>query len=122
MTDNFYKKTEEISGKDARYKPDAYEFIMQALIFTQKKLKKQGHLSGQELAQGARDLALQQYGPMAKAVLGHWGIKSTEDLGEIVFNMVENGLLGKTDEDSREDFKGVYDFQDAFDVFGAKKR
>ena len=122
MTDNFYKKTEEISGKDARYKPDAYEFIMQALIFTQKKLKKQGHLSGQELAQGARDLALQQYGPMAKVVLGHWGIKSTEDFGEIVFNMVENDLLGKTDEDSREDFKGVYDFQDAFDVFGAKKR
>lgn len=113
---NFYKKVEEIARKDHRYKADAYEFMIQALWFTQKKLKRKGHISGRELCEGIRDFALEQYGPMTKTVLGHWGISRTEDFGEIVFNMVDNWLLGKTDTDSREDFKNVYNFNDTFDV------
>jgi len=121
MAQNFYQKIETIIQGDSRYKTDAYEFLMQALMVTQKKLKKQGHISGKELLLGIREFALEQYGPMAKAVFSHWGIKTTEDFGEIVFNMVENGLLGKTEEDSRDDFKDVYDFDQALDVFNLKK-
>jgi len=114
---NFYDKIDEIISKDNRYKTDAYEFVMRALWFTQNKLKKQGHISGKELLFGIKDFVLEQYGPMAKAVLRHWGIVSTEDFGEIVFNMVDCGLLNRTDQDSREDFKNVFDFDKVFDIF-----
>jgi len=117
MNIDFYKKVEEIIKHDFRYKADAYEFLMQALWFTQKKLKRSGHVTGKELLEGIREFALEQYGPLAKTVLEHWGIHSTEDFGEIVFNLVEAGLLKKTEEDSKEDFKDVYDFNEAFDVF-----
>ena len=113
---NFYNKVKKIAQKDPRYKIDAYEFVMQALVFTQHKLKKHGHISGGELLEGIRDFGLEQYGPMLKVVLGHWGVKSTEDFGEIVFNMVENNLMGKNENDSREDFKNVYDFDKAFEI------
>ncbi len=113
----FYGKIEEIVKKDSRYKSDAYEFLMRALWFTQNKLKKEGHISGRDLVLGIRDFILEQYGPMAKVVLHHWGIKKTDDFGDIVFNMVESGLLRKTDEDSRDDFKNVYDFDQELDVF-----
>ena len=116
MIMNFYKKIREIAGKDRRYEPDAYEFAMQALLFTQKKLNRKGHLTGRELLDGIKELGLDQYGPMAKTVFLHWGITTTADFGEIVFNMVENGLMGKTENDSREDFKNVYDFDQAFDM------
>jgi uncharacterized repeat protein (TIGR04138 family) len=53
---------------------------------------------------------------MTKTVLNHWGVNTTDDFGEIVFNMVENGLMGKTEKDSREDFKNVYDFHEVFDI------
>lgn len=116
MMMNFYEKIEEIVKKDPRYKPDAYEFLMQALLVTQKKLNRDGHVTGRELLEGIREFGLEQYGPMTKTVFNHWGIRTTGDFGEIVFNMVENGLLGKTEKDSRDDFKNVYDFNDAFDM------
>jgi uncharacterized repeat protein (TIGR04138 family) len=115
MESDFYKKIEEITKKDSRYQPDAYEFVMQALWFTQNKLKRKGHVVGRELLTGIKEFALEQYGPMTRSVFEHWGIKATQDFGEIVFNMVENGLLGKTEKDSREDFKNIYDFSEAFD-------
>ena len=111
----FYKKVEEITEKDTRYKADAYEFVMHALWFTQERLNRKSHVSGKELLEGIRDFGLDQYGPMTKTVLLHWGIKRTEDFGEIVFNMVDNGLMGKTETDSRNDFKNVYDFEKVFD-------
>ena len=115
MESDFYKKIEEITKKDSRYQHDAYEFVMQALWFTQNKLKRKGHVAGRELLTGIKEFALEQYGPMTRSVFEHWGIKATQDFGEIVFNMVENGLLGKTEKDSREDFKNIYDFSEAFD-------
>jgi uncharacterized repeat protein (TIGR04138 family) len=72
------------------------------------------HVTGQELLAGIRSYALDQYGPMTLTVLGEWGVRRCEDFGEIVFNMVENHLLAKTKKDSREDFKGGYDFEEAF--------
>jgi len=111
---DFYQIVEEICAKDSRYKPDSYEFVVQALHFTQKKLKKEKHITGQELSGGVRELAIEQYGPMSKVVLNHWGINNTQDLGNIVFNLIDRKLLSKTEEDSIEDFKDVYDFEAAF--------
>lgn len=122
MITDFYKKVEEIVEKDPRYKAEAYEFLMQALWFTQKKLKREGHITGQELLGGIREFGLEQYGPMTKTVFQHWGIRTTEDFGEVVFNMVECGLLRKTDKDSRDDFKNVYDFNETFDIFNVKNK
>jgi uncharacterized repeat protein (TIGR04138 family) len=76
--------------------------------------EKPNHVSGQELLGGIRSLALEQFGPMAMTVLEEWGVRHCEDFGEIVFNMVDNNLLAKTTEDSRDDFKGGYDFEQVF--------
>jgi uncharacterized repeat protein (TIGR04138 family) len=110
----FYALVEEICVRDKRYKPDAYEFLLQGLTFTQKKLKKNAHVSGVELAHGLRDYAINQYGALSSRVLAHWGISQTQDFGNIVFNMVEKKLLAKTEEDSLRDFDAVYDFSAAF--------
>jgi uncharacterized repeat protein (TIGR04138 family) len=113
---DFYQKVEEIIGKDNRYKPDAYDFVMRALAFTQKKMKRQGHLNGKELCDGIRQFATEEYGAMALTVLQHWGITSTEDFGSIVFNMVASGVMSATDEDSPDDFRAVYDLKEVFAV------
>jgi uncharacterized repeat protein (TIGR04138 family) len=111
---SFYQAISEICSRDQRYKPDSYEFVMQALNFTQKEFKKEGHISGQELLEGIRKFALEQYGPMAKTVLQHWGITRTSDFGNIVFNMIGQKLLSKTENDTQRDFEDVYDFETAF--------
>ncbi len=112
---DFYSLIEAICVKDSRYKPDSYGFVIHALHWTQARLKKQAHISGKELSQGLRDFAIEQYGPMARTVLKHWGITKTGDFGNIVFNMISKKLLAKTDEDSIDDFKEVYSFDAAFD-------
>ncbi len=108
-----------VLAKDSRYQRDAYVFVKDALDHTQKIVVKGNkgemrHVTGQELLIGIRDYALAQFGPMTQMVFEEWGIKCCEDFGEIVFNMVEIGLLGKTEKDSREDFIGGYHFDDAF--------
>jgi uncharacterized repeat protein (TIGR04138 family) len=116
---NFAETVDEIIRADGRYDRDAYYFVREGLDFTIKMLKKDlrgagRHVSGQELLDGLRRYALDQFGPMSKTVFGYWGIKRCEDFGEIVFQMVDKGVLGKTEQDTREDFKGGYDFDDAF--------
>ncbi|MEK6727693.1 MAG: Minf_1886 family protein [Candidatus Omnitrophota bacterium] len=111
---DFYSTVELICAKDSRYKPDAYEFVIQALHFTQKKLKKQTHITGKELSEGLRDFAISQFGPMTKTVFTHWGITRTHDFGNIVFSMIDKKLLSKTEEDSINDFSDVYDFEVVF--------
>lgn len=110
----FQDLVEEICNQDKRYKPDAYEFVLAGLNFTQDKLKKKTHVSGSELSCGLRDYAINQYGALAGRVLAHWGISQTQDFGNIVFNMIEKKLLSKTEEDSLEDFMAIYDFKEAF--------
>lgn len=110
----FYSLVEKICLQDKRYKPDAYEFLLQGLDFTQKKLKKTAHVTGVQLAHGLRDYAINQYGALAGSVLAYWGISQTQDFGNIVFNMIEKKLLSKTKEDSLLDFNAVYDFKVAF--------
>ena len=112
---DFLEKIEELAERDNRYHPDAYGFTMDALGFTRHRLKKSRHVSGQELLDGIKEYGLQQFGLMTRTVFEHWGIKKTEDFGEIVFNMVEAGLMSKTDQDNKNDFKNRYDFQEVFD-------
>lgn len=97
------------------YRPQAYEFVLQALNHTLKSLEEMRHVSGQELAEGIRVFARQEFGPMAKHVLNAWGVTTTRDFGEIVFDLVGAGHLRKTDEDSIEDFDDCYDFEAAFE-------
>ena len=104
----------EILARDPRYTLEAYAFVREGLDFTVRRLDNSRHVSGQELLEGIREFALEEFGPMTRTVLSGWGITRTEDIGEIVFNMVETGLLGKTDEDSRADFANGYDFDAAF--------
>ena len=116
---NFAEVVEQICEKDLRFSSDAYHFVQEGLNHTLKSLKRGGqhahrHVSGQELLHGLREFALKEYGPMSKAVLNEWGIKTTDDFGQIVFNLVNASVLGKNDTDSPGDFKNVFTFDDAF--------
>jgi len=116
---NFEDVMEKVLARDTRYPRDAYFFIREALDFTQKAVRKANkgkgrHISGQELLAGIRTYALDQYGPMALMLLEEWNIRRGEDFGELVFNLVEQGALSKTDNDTRADFQEAYDFQEAF--------
>ena len=103
-----------ILEKDARYMPEAYFFVLDGLDHTVRKLEQPRHVSGQELLDGMREYALKEYGPVSKRVLSEWGINECVDFGNIVFNLVGEGMLGKTEKDSIEDFMGGYDFHEAF--------
>ena len=104
------------------YPAEAYEFIQQGLTYTQERLYREDdhltnedrHIRGQEFCLGLRDLAIEQWGLMAPSVLRHWRIHRTVDFGRIVFAMIEAGLMSKTDEDSLDDFRNVYEFDEAF--------
>ena len=104
----------EISEQDTRYDVDAYEFVLEALSYTQKKFKQTTHVTGKELLEGIKRLLMERFGPMTMIVLKHWGIESTEDFGNIVFNLVSKRILSKTEEDSIESFKDGYDFDKVF--------
>ncbi len=117
-----YDKLKIILEKDNRYVINAYQFVFEALSYTAKYLGKdvdsandeERHIDGRQLLEGIRKYALDEYGFMTLTVFNIWGIKSDTDFGEIVFNLVENGLMGKTEKDSRDDFKNVYDFHRVF--------
>jgi len=116
---SFEQALATIQAKDPRYHREAYLFVREALEHTQKTIARNPrgrirHVTGQELLAGIRDFALQQFGPMTKTVLEEWGMRRCEDFGEIVFNMSAVGWLAKTSKDSRADFAGGYDFDDAF--------
>lgn len=112
---DFMDVIEKITEKDPRYNAEAYLFLMKGLNFTVGRLEKHRHVSGQELSEGLKLYAIEQFGPMARTVLENWGVSSTEDFGNIVFNMIDAKLLSKTETDSIEDFKGAYDFKEVFD-------
>ncbi|WP_145979046.1 Minf_1886 family protein [Gemmatimonas phototrophica] len=106
---------DQIRLREQRFDERAYLFVLSALEHSQTKLTERRHITGPELAHACRDLALQRFGVMAKVVLDHWGIRSTLDIGDIVFTLVDLGLLISQPQDSRDDFYGVFDFADAFD-------
>ena len=107
----------DLVRRDARYSPEAYGFLLEALDFTiTRKGKGRKHVTGAELLEGYRDLALQQFGFLARTVLGEWGVHQTDDVGEMVFHLIEEDLLQKTADDRREDFHSLYDFAESFDA------
>lgn len=105
----------QLQAKDPRYHPRAYLLVLGALNHVMETLPQRRHISGAELAEGVRELALEKFGVMARTVLAHWGIRSTQDMGEIVFALVDGGVLVRQEEDSRDDFREVYDFTQVFE-------
>jgi uncharacterized repeat protein (TIGR04138 family) len=106
---------QELKQRHPRYAEEAYLFVLSALHYRLRNLDEPRHISGRELAEGVRDLAIERFGPMARTVLGHWGIHTTEDVGAIVFALVDCGILIKQPSDSPEDFRDVFDFEEAFE-------
>lgn len=101
--------------REPRFDRAAYVFVLQALEFQQERLSVRRHVSGRELATAVRDLALERFGVMARLVLEHWGVRATADVGDIVFTMVDLGLLLSQPTDSRLDFVDVYEFDQVFE-------
>ena len=112
---DFIGHLKSILDKDDRYKEDAYLFVMTALGSLLKQMDKPRHVSGGELLKGIRIEAREQFGPMAEPVFDHWGIKNSLDFGQIVFNMVREGVLSKAENDSLEDFRDCFSFKNLFD-------
>jgi uncharacterized repeat protein (TIGR04138 family) len=105
----------ELVRQDPRYPFDAYIFLFQSLEYTTTRLVgKKRHVAGKELLEGIRRFAIEKFGPLTLMVFKHWGIRRTEDWGEMVWNLVERELMGKTPEDRKEDFADGYAFSDAF--------
>lgn len=115
---DFEQAIDLILARDTRYARGAYLFLREALDFTQAEMVrttgKPRHVTGQELLEGLKKLALQQFGPMAWTVLDDWGIHACPDWGEIVFNFIDSKVLSKTDTDSKADFANGYDFDETF--------
>jgi uncharacterized repeat protein (TIGR04138 family) len=124
----------ELLRHDKRYHFDAYVFVFEGLRYAQEKMglgadldsdrdsedeetegERERHVTGQQLCEAMRRYAHEQYGRLAKQVLNHWGVTSTSDFGEIVFNLIEIDQMKKTPEDRREDFDDVFDFDEAFE-------
>lgn len=113
------RQIQSLSDRDGRYKVNAYLFALAGLDATLRKLDRRDspdetarHVTGRELSWGLRDFALSEFGPSAKMVLDHWGIRSTLDFGHIVYNLISVGLMGKNDSDRLEDFDSVFDFSE----------
>lgn len=117
-----------VLARDPRYSIEAYAFVFEALEYSRsarrrarenvrnrvKGSNKSRHVTGRELCEGARCLLLDRYGFLALEVLSNWGIRSTFDIGEIVYNLIDAGDLEKMPSDTRTDFDGVYEFEQAF--------
>ncbi len=117
---NFDQVVQEIVQKDTRYDIHAYRFVREGLDYTLKSLKRsastsnQRHVSGPELLDGIRHYTLREFGPMSKLVLNEWGVSTCQDFGQIVFNLVQHGVLGKSESDKLEDFSETFTFDEAF--------
>jgi uncharacterized repeat protein (TIGR04138 family) len=106
---------DRIRLREQRFDERAYLFVLGALEFCQQRLSERRHITGRELALACRDLALERFGVLARIVLEHWGVRSSADLGTIVFTLVELELLMSQPTDSRDEFFEVFDFDQAFE-------
>ena len=121
QSDPFSEAVNAIVARDPRFDQDAYLFLRDALEFTTKRQRRKAgspppecHVSGQQLLEGVRQYALQQYGPMVPTVFEHWRVRSCEDIGSIVFNLIDAREFGKSPQDTIEDFRSGFDFHEAF--------
>lgn len=125
MNDQSFEETaSRICEKDFRYDMEAYYFLRDALGYATKKYSRTAanrHVTGVELSEAIREFAIQEYGPLSHLVLTEWGLTKTDDFGEIVYSLINEGVFGKTEEDRKDDFKDVFDFKTAFlEPFEAK--
>jgi len=115
----FEQSVVSILKRDKRFDPHAYFFLKDALDFTLKRIAETNngqarHVSGPELLAGFRDCALQQFGPMASTLMGEWNVKKCQDVGDMVFHLIEEQVFGKQDSDKKEDFSESFDFEASF--------
>jgi uncharacterized repeat protein (TIGR04138 family) len=112
---------EEIAAQDGRYSPEALKFIYEGLGATIRQIREaQGedqphHITGAELSKGLAQLAIERWGRLSRLVLNHWGVRTTRDLGEIVYLMISHKWMTAQENDSIEDFDDVYDFEEVFE-------
>ena len=106
---------ERIRVREPRFDEGAYLFVLASLEFCQRRLDERRHINGRELAIACRDLALERFGVMARLVLEHWGLRSTADIGDVVFTLVDLGLLMSQPTDTRDEFVDVFEFDQAFE-------
>jgi len=116
MPSNLEERLKEVVARDGRYHVNAYRFVYEALDYTVKQLDKKRHITGRELLEGIKNLAIEQFGGLAVMVFDVWGVRKTADFGNIVFNLVEADLMSRSEDDSREDFDSVYDFKEVFRI------
>lgn len=114
----FEQSVVSILKRDKRFDPHAYFFLKDALDFTLKRIADANagqarHVSGPELLEGFRDYALEQFGPMAATLMTEWGVRKCQDVGDMVFHLIEEQVFGKQESDRREDFSEVFDFEDS---------
>ena len=114
MNNSFETIVGEIIQKDHRYDIDAYDFVMETFSYAHKKNKRFKNVTAEALLKGFRELVLKRYGPMTLTVLYSWGVRRTEDIGNIVFNLVDNHLLSRSEEDCYEEFCNGYSFEAVF--------
>jgi uncharacterized repeat protein (TIGR04138 family) len=112
----FEQSVVSILKRDRRFDPHAYFFLKDALDFTLKRISESNggqarHVTGPELLVGYRDYALEQFGPMAATLMDEWSIRKCQDVGDMVFNLIEEQVFGKQESDKKEDFSEAFDFQ-----------
>lgn len=114
----FEQSVVSILKRDKRFDPHAYFFLKDALDFTLKRIAESNngqarHVTGPELLEGFRDYALEQFGPMASTLMNEWSVRKCQDVGDMVFHLIEEQVFGKQDTDKKEDFSEVFDFEAA---------
>ncbi|GAA5122688.1 hypothetical protein JIN84_10390 [Luteolibacter yonseiensis] len=112
----FEQSVVSILKRDRRFDPHAYFFLKDALDFTLKRISESNggnarHVTGPELLAGYRDFALEQFGPMASTLMNEWSVRKCQDVGDMVFHLIEEQVFGKQDSDKKEDFSEVFDFE-----------
>lgn len=115
MSEKLERSIEELARADRRFPPGAYMLVFEGLEVALARLAHRRHVAPPELLAGIRDAAVTQWGFLARTVLDQWNIRSTGDLGDVVFNLIQRGLLVAGDEDHRGQFENVFDFEQAFD-------
>lgn len=114
MTDEPEDPLTRIIRRDPRYARAAYDFVREALRKKIEDMGEERHLTARQLLESIRIVGRESFGPLARTVFEHWGVRTTEDFGNVVFNLIDEEEMGKTDDDHISDFAAVYEFEDAF--------
>lgn len=115
MSEKLERSIEELAREDRRYPPGAYLLVFEGLELALSRLPARRHVAPRELVEGIRDAAVDQWGLLARTVLESWNVRTTSDVGDLVFNLIARGLLVAGDEDQRGQFDDLFEFREGFD-------